>query len=679
MSRRPKLRRETAQHRPALRVRKYRHDEYTCVDLFSGFGGLTQGIEAAGFTAITAANHNSYKVEVHEANHPHVEHWVADLVDSESADYHDVRQLPAADLLVAGVSCKNHSQSNSKRAYATGGTLFDVVDEEYEAAVTRSERDRATANCVLHYAQVHHPLMILVECTTELTSWGPALPGKTKIGDGTTFRWWWKEIEKLGYRGRQLYFNSRFFDGDQSRDRWFGVFWDAKIPAPDLEHRPLTYCWSCEDLVEAQWTWRTGIPASGSVRYGKQYDYRCPRCSGEIIPPSGYALRSLDLSDLGTRIGDMPLKTITDKRTGEVYESPLARATMARAERCRSKFADFPAVLMPAKALGRGTERHPWEPLATQTSQQETSVLSTGAIVGAAGNTFERPGSECRSRDLTQPLWSQPTTNATGVITPPTAVPIHMALDNFQGSPRGVDDALPTQAGSETVGLLSAAVIANRENATPRSLGETVQTITAGAGSGGIGVLSTGVIPFRRNTVPTTHAEAMPTVTSDQVPGLITAAGRIQNNGAIDEAKYRAHPLDNPLSTVVGSANQQGFLFSGWIKQNGSTGTETAAHGADEPLATMTSRDTTALLHAEWVERLADLQLEDCYFRMTKVHEIGRGCGFDVDFADHQGTFKVWGSARDQVDGFGNAVFPNIGKWIGNRLRAALHGQTEIS
>jgi DNA (cytosine-5)-methyltransferase 1 len=56
-------------------------------------------------------------------------------------------------------------------------------------------------------------------------------------------------------------------------------------------------------------------------------------------------------------------------------------------------------------------------------------------------------------------------------------------------------------------------------------------------------------------------------------------------------------------------------------------------------------------------------------------HEIGRACGFDVDFNDHKGTFKVWGSARDQVDGFGNAVFPAIPMWIGTRLRAVLHGE----
>ncbi len=40
---------------------------------------------------------------------------------------------------------------------------------------------------------------------------------------------------------------------------------------------------------------------------------------------------------------------------------------------------------------------------------------------------------------------------------------------------------------------------------------------------------------------------------------------------------------------------------------------------------------------------LSKLRLEDCYFRMMAVHEIGWGCGFDVDVVDH----VVWGSARN--------------------------------
>jgi DNA (cytosine-5)-methyltransferase 1 len=647
---------KTAQHRPAKRVRKFRHDDLVAIDLFSGFGGLTQGIERAGFTTIMAANHNEYKVKVHEANHPNAEHWIADLVNKDSSDYHSARDLPAGDMLVAGVSCVNHSQANTQKAYAQGLNLFNLDDPDYDARVTRSERDRATANCVLHYAATHHPMLILVECTTQLSSWGPAIPGKQKVGDGSTYRWWLKQFEGLGYRHRVLYLNSMFFGVPQSRDRGYWVFWDKKLPTPDLDHRPITWCGHCDTLVQARWTWKTGIPPTGLVTYGKQYTYCCPSCHSEVMPPFAPSLHALDFTNLGTKIGERG--------------KPLAAPTMARAKRCRQRFADFPAVLMPAKSM-HGVEKHPWQAMSTQTSQQETAILSTGpgagaviaahrhngdgahitqpmntvttthekallttgALMQAAGNTYERAGSNCRSRGFDQPLWTQTGTQETGIISPPIA----MAVNNFQGAGRGVDEPLPTQGGSETLSLLSS-----------------------------------GVVPFRKNTLPRTAGEAMPTFTAEQIPGLLTAAGTVQFNQGVDR---RVAGVDRPLKTVVAD-NHTGLLFSGWYKQNGSTGAETAAHPVTDPLGTLTSRDTTGLLTAEWREALADLKLEDCYFRMMGAHEIGRGCGFDVDFADYKGSFQVWGAARDQVDGFGNAVSPAVGEWIASRLRRILHGET---
>lgn len=623
----------TAEHRPAQRKRRYRHDEYTAVDLFSGFGGLTLGIVLAGFTAITAANHNSYKVEVHEANHPEVEHWIADLANPESSDYHSAADLPAADLIVAGVTCTNHSIANTQRAYLEGLSLFDLDDPEWEDAATRSERDRATATCVLQYAGKHHPRLILIECTTELQSWGYAVPGKRKVGDGTTFKWWLAEFGKLGYRHKIMYLNSMFFGVPQSRDRLYIAFWDRSVPAPDLEHRPIAYCHGCDTDVEAVWRWKTGIPPTGQVRFGVQYVYRCPSCHRVVTPRFTPSLAALDLTDLGTRIGDR--------------KRPMAPATRARAERCMQRFGDFPAVLMPAKAA-HGTEKHLGQPLATQTSQQETGLLHTGMVIPAhrhngdgkglhqpmdtvtsthekallttgaimqTANGYEHPGSSCRTRDLTGPLWTQMASNS-------------------------------------------------------------METLVGGAGSGGLGVLSSGVVPFRRNSAAAMASEPMPTQTANNVPGLLTAAGLIQQNEGVDR---RVFGLDNPLRTVVGNGNHHGLVFSGWYKSNGSTGNETAPHPVLDPLNTITAHDTTTLLNAEWRAALAELTLEDCYFRMLREHEVGRGCGFDPDFGEHRGTFKVWGSARDQVDGYGNAVSPAVGLWIGLRLRAALHGMQEAA
>lgn len=705
----------TAEHRPPTRRRRFRHDDLVAVDLFAGFGGLTRGIEDAGFTTIMAANHNRYKVEVHEANHPHAEHWIADLVDPDSSDYHSARDLPPGDLLVAGISCTNHSQANSAKAYRQGLTLFDLEDPDFDARVTRSERDRATANCALHYAERHHPRLVLLECTTELASWGPAIPGRAKVGDGSTYRWWLKQWGILGYDHKILYLNSMFFGVPQSRDRWYGVFWDRRLPAPDLEHRPPSWCCRCEKVVEGVWTWRTGIPLTGSVRYGKQYDYRCPRCRAQVYPPMTPSLYALDLTNLGTRIGDKPVKKHRDGSTG-----PYAAATMARAERCRQRFPEFPPVLLPAGALPGG---HPWQPMAGRDGQQEAvaaavagsviaahqhngdgkplsqpmdtvttthekAVLSTGVLIGAAGNTFERPGSDCRSRGTDQPLWAQTGTNSTGVLTPPLALAVH----NYQGAPRGAGEPLPTQVGGETVGLLTARILPNRENGTSRSLGEPTETMVGNAGGGGLGLLSARVMPNRTNATSCSLGEPMATLAAGPGGGglgllssgtVMTAAGTIKNNGSIGEAQYRAHPVSRPLGTVVGSAVTQGLLFSGWFKQNGSQGDETAPHPLSDPFGTLTGRDTTGLLMAEfrdmaallmdeWRAAVAALTLDDCYFRMMFPWEVGRGCGFDVDFPDHTGNFVVWGSARDQVDGFGNAVSPPVGAWIGRRLRAIL-------
>ena len=538
-----KNRADTATHRPAVRRRRFRHDDLVAVDLFSGFGGLTQGIEMAGFTTIMAANHNAYKVEVHEANHPHAEHWIADLVDPEAADYHSARDLPAADLLVAGVSCVNHSQANTIKAYQQGLTLFELEDPDYEARVTKSERDRATANCVLHYAQKHRPRMILVECTTGLQSWGPALPDRPNVGDGSTYRWWLKQFELLDYNHTVRFFNSQFFGVPQSRNRGYWVFVHKSLPMPDLEHRPVSRCHHCDKDVEAVWTWKTGPTPTGTVEYGKQYNYRCPSCRREVIPPMTPSLAALDLTDLGTRLGDKPIKTFKDKKTGEIFRGPLARSSMERAERCRQRFATSPAILMPAKGV-HGSERLLLQPMATQTSQQETAILSTGPVA--------------------HPLWAESA--------------VALAVDNYQGAPRSAAEPLPTQVGSET-----------------------------------LAVVSSGVVPYRKHTVPTTHGEAMPTFTSEQIPGVLSAAGTI-------------------------------------------------AHGMAE-----------AQISALWRATLSELPLEDCFYRMMREYEIGRGCGFDVDFPGYTGTFRVWGSARNLVDGFGNAVSRQVGAWIGNRLRAVIH------
>src|SRR5690606_29240649 len=83
-----------------------------------------------------------------------------------------------------------------------------------------------------------------------------------------------------------------------------------------------------------------------------------------------------------------------------------------------------------------------------------------------------------------------------------------LAVNNFQGVPRGVDGPRPPRGGSEPLGRVSA-----------------------------------GIVPVRWTSRPRGHGEPMPAVTAEQTRGLLTAAGTIKNLGALDEARYRAHPV----------------------------------------------------------------------------------------------------------------------------------------
>ena len=87
-----------------------------------------------------------------------------------------------------------------------------------------------------------------------------------------------------------------------------------------------------------------------------------------------------------------------------------------------------------------------------------------------------------------------------------------------------------------------------------------------------------------------------------------------------------------------------------------------------DPLGTLTARDTTGLAIADWHQMLDGLQPEDCYYRMMLDYEIRDACGFDS-------SFIVWGSNRDRVDGYGNAVSPPVAEWISLRLKAIIDAQ----
>ena len=90
---------------------------FEVIDLFSGAGGVTTGIEQAEVNGvkiarvICAINHDDIAIQSHLKNHPLVKHFIEDIKKF------DVKRLPgvidpaAIRFLWASLECTNHSNA----------------------------------------------------------------------------------------------------------------------------------------------------------------------------------------------------------------------------------------------------------------------------------------------------------------------------------------------------------------------------------------------------------------------------------------------------------------------------------------------------------------------------------------------------------------------------------------
>jgi DNA (cytosine-5)-methyltransferase 1 len=153
-------------------------------DLFCGAGGTSTGaVEAAELLGyrpkLTAINHWDTAIATHTANHPRATHLLTAIDNVNPRDLYSPGEL---DLLWASPECTHHS-------VARGGKPIN-------------EQSRATAWCVVRWADAVQPAAILVENVPEFISWGGigsnGRPLKCKRGK--TFIAWITALESLGYR-----------------------------------------------------------------------------------------------------------------------------------------------------------------------------------------------------------------------------------------------------------------------------------------------------------------------------------------------------------------------------------------------------------------------------------------------------------------------------------------------
>ena len=653
------------------------------IDLFCGFGGSAQGIKAAGADIKAAANHNELALACHAANFKNVQHYRADLVNPDSADYMDAADLPAARFAWVSPGCTHHSPANAKKIYERGrqSTLFEEDDFD-EVAYANSERSRVTMSCVLRYAEKHKPEIIVVENVVEVTLWGPGR-------DGSTFAWWKRTLENIGYEIECLFLNSQFFPPcPQSRDRVYFVCWKKGNRRPNLDYRPLAFCTShrCGGRhVYAVQTWKKPTKAWPLPRWGKykrQYIYCCPDCKSQVEPASFPAYIAINWSNLGPTLGER----------AELGMNELANATVDRIRRALAKFGSTPPFIIPTKSVW-GTDRSVAQPFTAQTTQQDkglvsaiiknngapneakyralspttplgalttnpTQSLATAAVVPqrfnskassahsnlptvttkqsdlnlssvvlpAAGNTYEAPG-YTRARHVAEQLYTQHTTRAFAFASVPSLVEMRGGGSIQAGQHPVTDTTHTVTAGGSHHGLVSTPLLLNgQDNNSVHTVTEPAYTVRANGGAG----------------------------------RLISPALFAKLNGGPTDTAW--HPTTDPFNTVT-PRDTHGLLMLPWIEE----------FRAD-PLAVTKHFATLMPQFRHQLESSPEIPLDQItkddlmrtHFRMLEPDpELRRAMAFDDDYI-------LLGNKTQKTSGLGNAVTPPVATWITARCLETL-------
>lgn len=320
-------------------------------------------------------------IEVHNRNHPDVDHDIADITGVDPTRY------PRTDILWASPECTTWSVARGEVAdYAKHPGLFDDEPPAPESV----QRSRVQMEDVPRFARHHRYRAVIVENVPDILKW-------------VELDRWIGEMRKLGYRHKVLTLNSAFaqqlgLGAPQLRDRVYFVFWLNSGRDPDFDHwtRPRAWCPGCDLDVVAMYAPKPG--RRRPMRYGAQYTYRCPQvvCRNSVVHP--YALpaaAAIDWSIPGQRIGDRP--------------RPLAEATRRRIEAGLRRYAR--PMLVPAGGTRRRTASPADVPTPTRTTTENDGIC-TPMLVPVEG----RDG--VRARPVTEPSRAQTARAQDGLVVP---------------------------------------------------------------------------------------------------------------------------------------------------------------------------------------------------------------------------------------------------------------------
>lgn len=376
------------------------------IDQFCGAGGSSLGAELAGGTLVLGLNHWHRAIETHATNFQHADHDCEDIASLTTAQIRRYLHHARPTVMITGPECTNHSiAKGGRRRKQQAASLF----EDGPAGDAEQDKSRATMWDVARFAEqallTGHPLQaIVVENVVDAFKWGAN-------DDGGLFNAWLSAIGALGYRHEIVWLNSMFAPpapeaAPQSRDRMYVVFVLKTLAFPELRLEPPAWCPHCERVVAGRQTWkRPGGRVWG--RYGAQYLYACPECSGIVLPGAFPAATIIDASLPAERIGDR--KPVKCRCCGE--PRLLACNTRGRIRRGLERLSNEPFAI---RLTHGGTPRPLTLPLVTLTQRHDPAI-----VLPVAGNTYETsPGNRAQRSDE-RPLATVHGTLDRAIVVPP--------------------------------------------------------------------------------------------------------------------------------------------------------------------------------------------------------------------------------------------------------------------
>jgi DNA (cytosine-5)-methyltransferase 1 len=588
----------------------------TFTDFFCGFGGSSIGLTEAGLQLVWAANHWGLAIENHAANFRQADHYQGDISG------YDMRRVPKADVAWLSPECTWHSPAGGRKRVRA---QLDALFPDEHVSTDAGERSRATMWDVVRAAEAKAFKIVIVENVVEVTSW-------------PLFDAWLHAMQILGYEHQIVCVTAAHIGDDlnphapQWRDRIYFVFYKREIPFPVIEPRPLAWCPQCAAVVESRQSWKRE-DRRRIGKFGPQYVYVCAanRHPTFVVEPFVLpASAAIDWSDLGTRIGDR--------------EKPLAAATMRRIEAGIRMFAR-PVVAAAAgqtyDAASAGQPRKFYRVAPADGAPLDPRMTTGGD--GFATPPFVanvRHGADDHGRQFLpeeRPLSTAQTKIGEGLVTPPMIV---AGYDYSGGDERRVKaaDAAPLHT-----------VVAN------------------GRGHHQL-VVPPFVSMLRANGKPVVaEDDALATLTTARNHGLVVPEGAFiqKHHGGVDYAgvQHMVKGVDEPLPAIVARPNTS--LVIPYRRGR-------ASQADAGPLPTMTTSNTTALVHPAFEDAELREIILNSRFRMLGPLEHGRAQRFPDSYA-------VAGNKGDRTKGFGNAVASNVAQWLGRFCVVALSGHVERS